>query len=356
MTFRLPDSCEAGPRPARTRVAVLYGGRSPEHAVSVASGRAVLDALNPRVHDPLPVLITAEGRWTTPGHSSAVVLDPSTGEFLRHRPGRPGYSLGRPDVVFPVLHGPMGEDGTVQGLLELAGVPYVGCGVLSSAACMDKEWSKRVAAAAGLPIAPYVVLDGPRPRAEGLLARFGAPVFVKPARCGSSLGVSPATDPAELDTAIRVASAYDIKVIVEAGVRGMEVMCGVLELAGEPVASPLAEIALDGAAFFDYAAKYAASRPQFTVPARLDHDTTRRVREMAVAAFRALGCRGLARVDCFVSGEGEVVLNEVNTMPGFTSGSLFPQMWKAAGLSYPELIDHLIRSALGSPASLRPAA
>lgn len=351
MAVRLPAR---GQGSARVRVAVLYGGRSPEHPVSVASGRGVLAALDPQAYDPLPVLITAEGAWTVPGHSAAVVLDPSSGELLGYRAGRPVYSIGRPDVVFPVLHGPMGEDGTVQGLLELAGLPYVGCGVLSSAACMDKVWGKRVAVAAGLPVTPYVVLDGPAE--HDLLERLGAPVFVKPARCGSSIGVTPAATQEELDAAVRIASAYDGKVIVEAAVRGMEVMCGVLELSGEPVAGPLAEIALDGADFFDYAAKYTADRPQFTVPARLDETTTHRVRQLATTAFHALGCRSLARVDCFVTPEGEVLFNEVNTMPGFTAGSLFPQMWKAAGLPYEDLIDHLIRDALTAPTGLRPAA
>ncbi|MFD1114749.1 D-alanine--D-alanine ligase family protein [Sphaerisporangium aureirubrum] len=336
---------------------VLYGGQSPEHAVSLASARGVLEGLNARVHEPLAVVISGEGRWATPGDSSGVVLDLSTGEFLRYGAGRAVYSLGRPDVVFPVLHGPLGEDGTVQGLLELAGLPYVGSGVLASAACMDKEWTKRLAAAAGIPIAPYAVVDGVRPTIGGLLDRLGTPVFVKPARGGSSIGVSRAATPGELDTALRVAAGYDSKVLVEAGMRGVEVMCGVLELSGEPVGSPLAEVSLDDGGFFDYDAKYASPHPHFTVPARLDDTTTRRVRDMATTVFRVLGCRDLARVDFFVTPAGKVLLNEVNTMPGFTPHSLFPQMWKAAGLGYPDLLDHLIRAALRSPATgLRPAA
>jgi len=260
------------------------------------------------------------------------------------------------DVVFPVLHGPYGEDGTIQGLLELAGVPYVGAGVLASAAAMDKEFTKKLLAAEGLPVGQWAVLRSGVPTlSESDKARLGLPVFVKPARAGSSLGVSRVDSWADLDAAIDHARQTDPKVLVEAAVLGREIECGVLEYPdGRVEASPTAEIHLGGDhTFYDFDAKYLEDVATFDIPADLPAQTTARIQELSRRAFAALDAQGLARVDFFVRPDGDVVINEVNTLPGFTPISMYPRMWAAGGVSYPELISVLIRTALARGTGLR---
>jgi D-alanine-D-alanine ligase len=261
------------------------------------------------------------------------------------------------DVVFPVLHGPFGEDGTIQGLLEMAGLPYVGAGVLASAAGMDKEFTKKLLAAAGLPAGNLVVLRREAATLTGAeRERLGLPVFVKPARAGSSVGISRVTDWADLDTAIATARAHDPKVLVEAAVVGREVECGVLELPdGTLRASLPAEIRVVGGSsdFYDFEAKYLDDVCEFDIPAKLDDSTSDRLRDMAIAAFRALDGQGLARVDFFVGEDGELTVNEVNTMPGFTPISMYPRMWAETGVDYPTLLSTLIDTALARGTGLR---
>ncbi len=275
-------------------------------------------------------------------------------------PDRAGEVFSRVDVVFPVLHGPFGEDGTIQGLLEMAGVPYVGAGVLASAAGMDKEFTKKLLAADGLPIGDLVVL---RPGAATLTAeqrdRLGLPVFVKPARAGSSVGITRVTDWSALDRAIAVAREHDPKVLVEAAVPGREVEVGVLEYPdGRVLASVPAEIRIVGGGgvspeFYDFEAKYLDDVCEFDIPAKLDDEVTERVRELAVAAFRALDGQGLARVDFFVGPAGELTVNEVNTMPGFTPISMYPRAWAVTGVDYPTLLTTLVETALARGVGLR---
>jgi D-alanine-D-alanine ligase len=358
----------------RIRVAVVFGGRSGEHPVSCVSGSSVLAHLDRDRFDVTAIGITPEGRWlqvdadaamaienrTLPQVESgaAVVLaaDPTSAALVPVGTDAPGRDALDVDVVFPVLHGPYGEDGTIQGLLELAGRPYVGAGVLASAAGMDKEFAKKLLAAEGIPGVPYVVL---RPGVPTVSAadreRLGLPVFVKPARAGSSLGVSRVDDWADLDDAVAVARRADPKVLVESAFVGREIECGVLEFPdGRLEASPTAEIRVGGGHdFYDFEAKYLDDVAEFDIPAKLPDDVTGRVREMAVAAFRALDCQGLARVDFFVADSGEVVVNEVNTMPGFTPISMYPRMWLSAGMTYPELLETLVLTALARGTGLR---
>jgi len=367
----------------RVRVAVIFGGRSTEHAISCVSAGSVLAALDGdrARYEVVPVGITAKGAWVLtsgdPGalriagralphvdSGTAVVLpgDPTVGGLVVAEGEGAGESegarvLGTVDVVFPVLHGAYGEDGTIQGLLEMAGVPYVGSGVLASAAAMDKEFAKKLLAAEGLPVGPYAVL---RPGAATLPAverdRLGLPVFVKPARAGSSIGITKVTDWSRLAAAVAVARNVDPKVLVEAAVPGREIECGVLEGlgGGPPEASVPAEIRLvSGHDWYDFEAKYLDDACEFDVPARLPSELARRVQDMACRAFTALDCAGLARVDFFLTAAGEPVLNEVNTMPGFTPISMFPRMWAASGLDYPALVDRLVQSALHRGTGLR---
>jgi D-alanine-D-alanine ligase len=260
------------------------------------------------------------------------------------------------DVVFPVLHGPYGEDGTIQGLLELAAVPYVGAGVLASAAGMDKEFTKKLLAAEGLPVGDHVVL---RPGVATLTAaqrdRLGLPVFVKPARAGSSIGITRVTAWDDLDDAIAFAREHDPKVLVEAAIVGREIECAVLELPDGTVGSSVpAEIRIVGdAAFYDFDAKYLDDVCEFDIPAKLDDDVAERLRDMAVAAFRALDGQGLARVDFFLGAGGEITVNEVNTMPGFTPISMYPRAWAVTGVDYPTLLTTLVETALARGTGLR---
>lgn len=316
-------------------LAIVYGGRSGEHDVSCKSARSILAHLDRDRYAITEVVIGRDGGWHVDG------LPVSLGDALR--------TLGRADVVFPALHGPYGEDGTVQSLLELVGVPYVGSGVLASATGMDKEFTKKILTADGLRVADGVVL---RPGADDVSpadrARLGLPVFVKPARAGSSLGVTRVDDWARLPAALDTARASDGKVLVEAGVAGREIDVAVLQHPdGTLRAGPPLEIRVAGGHdFFDYDAKYTAGEVVFDIPARLDPDTTALLQRLALRAFTALDCRGLLRVDFFLpDGGGEPIVNEVNTFPGFTAASQYPRMWQAAGMSYPDLLDTLIATA-----------
>ncbi|WP_067827107.1 D-alanine--D-alanine ligase family protein [Nocardia inohanensis] len=364
----------------RIKVAVVFGGRSNEHGISCRSARTVLSALDPERYEAVPIGITQDGTWVLGtgdmqtlapqgralpavdaqgGTAMTLSLDPSRAGGLVAADGADA-ALGSVDVVFPVLHGAFGEDGTLQGLLELAGIPYVGAGVLASAAGMDKEFTKKLLAAEGLPIGDQVVLrPGVATLSEADRDRLGLPVFVKPSRGGSSIGITKVDSWDELDKAISLAREHDPKVIVEAGIVGREVECGVLEFPdGRVEASVVAEIRMpepdntDGPEFYDFDTKYLDDVCEFDVPAKLDDDVAQEVREMAVRAFRALDCQGLARVDFFVTADGPVI-NEINTMPGFTSISLYPRMWDAAGVDNRTLVDTLISTALARGTGLR---
>jgi D-alanine-D-alanine ligase len=366
----------------RIRVAVVFGGRSSEHAISCVSAGSVLGYLDRERFEVVPVGITREGGWVLgrddpaalsirnrelpsvdeTGTALALPADPTRAGLVRLDPGRAGELLSAVDVVFPVLHGPYGEDGTIQGLLELAGTPYVGAGVLASAAGMDKEFTKKLLAAEGLPVGDLVVLRrGTATLTDAQRGRLGLPVFVKPARAGSSVGITKVDDWADLDAAIATAREHDPKVLVEAAVVGREIECGVLEFPdGSVRASVAAEIRLvgigpDGSTpeFYDFEAKYLDEVCEFDIPAKLDDATADRLREMAIAAFRALDGQGLARVDFFVREDGEIVINEVNTMPGFTPISMYPRMWAATGVDYPTLLSTLVETALARGTGLR---
>ncbi len=308
---------------SKLRVAVLYGGRTGEHEVSLNSAESVIRAMDPARYDVERILITKEGRW------QPRAISPEPG-------GNPGI-----DVVFPVLHGTFGEDGTVQGLLELADLPYVGAGVLASAASMDKDVMKRLFASAGLPVAEYVVYEtGTAPAIP-----FGYPVFVKPANLGSSVGISKVKSAADLDAALRLAGEFDHKVIVERGITGREFECSVLGNR-DPKASVPCEI-LPSREFYDYEDKYLLNKARTVVPADLTPEQTGEIQRLAIACYRAVGCEGMARVD-FLSetATGKFFINEINTIPGFTSISMYPKMWEASGLPYPALIDRLIELAM----------
>ena len=309
------------------RIAVLKGGRSSEHDVSLDSGAAVAAGLREAGHDVVEVLVQRDGRWMADGQE--VMLRAS------------GGLLGA-DAVFPVLHGPYGEDGTVQGLLELLDVPYVGAGVLASAACMDKVVFKDLMAVAGIPQVAYALVEEDR-RDEADLSEIGVPCWVKPARLGSSVGIVRVTRESELGAALDTAFAHDPRVIVEANGGGLEVECSVLGHTDRAQASQPGEIVLlKGAGWYDYEAKYAEGGMELQVPARISEAATERVRDVAVEAFRIAGCSGLARVDFFVDGEN-VLLNELNTMPGQTATSVYAKLWAASGLPYPELLDRLVQ-------------
>lgn len=365
---------------ARTRVAVVYGGRSSEHAISCVSAGSILRNLDPERFEVVAVGISPEGSWfLTDGRPEALAItdgrlpevsgasgtalalpaDPSRrGELLALGEGGGGL-LASVDVVFPVLHGPYGEDGTIQGLLELAGVPYVGAGVLASAAGMDKEFTKKLFAAEGIPVGAHVVL---RARDDTLQLedreRLGLPVFVKPARGGSSIGVSRVATWDQLDAAIEYARRHDPKVIVEAAVPGREIECGVLEFPdGRVEASSVGEIRVAGVrgredGFYDFATKYLEDAAELDVPAKVDDSVAQEVRQLAIRAFRAIDCQGLARVDFFLTDDGPVI-NEINTMPGFTTISMYPRMWAASGVDYPTLLATMVETALARGTGLR---
>ena len=352
------------PDRARIRVAVVYGGRSSEHAISCVSAGSILRHLDPQRFEVIPVGITSDGTWLrTDAHPDDLAITD------RRLPEVTGESetplalaaeiLAAVDVVFPILHGPYGEDGTIQGLLELADVPYVGAGVFASAAGMDKEFSKKVLGAAGLPIGDYVVL---RPRQDSPtaeeIARLGFPIFVKPARGGSSIGVSRVTSLDALHAAIAEARRHDPKVIIEAAINGRELECGVLEFPdGSVKASTIGEIRVaalggDDDGFYDFETKYLDDAAELDVPAILDDRIADDLRHLAIRTFTALDCQGLARVDFFLTDQGPVV-NEINTMPGFTTISMYPRMWGASGVDYPALLGTMVDTALARGTGLR---
>ncbi len=326
------------------RVAVLMGGRSSEREVSIASARSVIAALDPSRYDPVTIEIDAAGRWALAAGEQALLGEggdalpvPASGSPVMR-------ALTDVEVVFPILHGPFGEDGTVQGLLELAGVPYVGAGVAASAVCMDKDLMKAVLRANGIPVMPSVTIrDGDAP-----VHPFSYPVFVKPARLGSSVGISKVRSEAELADAIALARRHDEKVLIEEAATGVEVECGVLGNR-RPIASLPGEIVshgFGGEDWYDYSAKYDDGGMELLIPPRVDEDVARRVQEVSVDAFVATECEGMARVDCFVTDEGEVVVNELNTIPGFTATSVYAKLFEASGIPYAELLDRLIELAL----------
>ncbi|WP_203815695.1 D-alanine--D-alanine ligase family protein [Paractinoplanes ferrugineus] len=354
--------------PRKTRVAIVFGGRSTEHGISCVSAGSILRVLDPDQYEVVPVGITRDGAWvlsgdnpdslaitdrrlpeitTASGNSVVLAADPTATELIVRDPGAGVSSLAGVDVVFPVLHGAYGEDGTIQGMLEMAGIPYVGANVFASAAAMDKEFTRKLATGAGIPVGPWAVLRAGAELSEADKERLGLPVFVKPARAGSSYGITKVTDWAALDAAVATARQIDPKVLVEAAIVGREIECGVLEgeAGGSPEASLLAEIHVDGNDWYDFETKYIEGS-RYSLPADLPAPVTAQIQEYARRTFTALDCAGLARVDFFVTADHQIYLNEINTMPGMTPTSMFPLMWAATGLEYPKVVDRLIRTAL----------
>ncbi|HMJ00585.1 MAG TPA: D-alanine--D-alanine ligase family protein [Gaiellaceae bacterium] len=326
----------------RLRVAVVMGGRSSEHEISLASAGSVLAALDPARYEAVTVEIGRDGRWELGPGSLAELerMGRSAVETLPVPTSQVPATLAGVDVVFPVLHGPFGEDGTVQGLLELADVPYVGAGVTASALCMDKDLFKSVLRDNGIPVTQSVTLRSP----YGFENPFGFPVFVKPARLGSSVGISKARGEDELRAAIELAFRHDEKVLVEEFVSGVEVEVGVLGNQ-EPFASIPGEIVANSD-WYDYSAKYDEGGMDLIVPPRVPQEAIDRVQELSVQAFRATECEGMARADCFVRDDGEVLVNELNTIPGFTATSVYAKLFEASGIPYEELLDRLVKLAL----------
>ena len=353
----------------KLRVALLFGGRSAEHDVSVMSAGNVFRALDPARYDTIAIGITRSGAWLlcSPEGGAFPVAVPECGPRVVLVPGGAGRLAILPDgdgaadvsravdVVFPVLHGPFGEDGTVQGVAEIAGVPYVGSGVLGSAAAMDKDVAKRLMRDGGLPIARFLsFVRGDKPDFEAVVADLGRPVFVKPARLGSSVGVSKAGTPEEFERAITEALRHDRKILVEEYVRGREIECGVLEDEdGSLTASPPGEIVPSNRhGFYTYEAKYLDEEgAAIKVPADLVPEVSDKVRKLSIEAFRALGCESMARIDFFLREDGGLIVNEVNTLPGFTNISMYPKVMEALGISYSGLVDRLIRHALARAGS-----
>ena len=383
----------------KIRVAVVFGGRSSEHPISCASAAHVLPAIDPDRYEVVPIGIARDGRWLQvsgdPGRlaigrggelpsvedaaaaGAEIVARPggASGGLTVLNPGDVPRDLGAVDVVLPLLHGAYGEDGTIQGLLEMTGARYCGAGVFASAAGMDKEFMKLIFAARGLPIGPYVVvrdrdwaapadvraghaaMAGPeRKRVLDDISELGWPVFVKPARGGSSVGTSRATDLAGLEHAIDVARGHDPKVLAEAAIDGIEIECAVLEGTdgGPPDASVPGQVMVGGgASFYDFEAKYLATSTHMVIPAPIPDAAIAEVRRLAAAAFDAISCAGLARVDFFYTPQGQVLVNEINTMPGMTPASGFPKMWEATGLPLSQLMDRIIQTALAKKPGLR---
>ena len=346
----------------RVRVLVLFGGRSAEHDVSRVTAVAVARALDPARYEVVPVAITTDGRWLLADAARRAITagpaalpaafdidgDPvgDVGELATGRALTADSELGRVDVVFPLLHGPYGEDGTVQGLLELADLPYVGSGVVGSAVGMDKVMMKRAFAAAGLPIARSVVhRDGHDPTAfaDRVEAEVGLPCFVKPANMGSSIGVAKAHDRVELDAAIAAALAFDEWILAEEAVVGREIEVAVL--GDDPPETSVPGEIVPGAEFYDYADKYEADAAELLIPAPLSAERSAEVRDLAVRAFEACRLESMARVDCFSDERRGFLVNEVNTIPGFTPISMYPRLWEASGVPYPELLDRLVELA-----------
>ena len=355
-------------KPRKVRVGVLFGGKSGEHEISLLSAQSVMRAMDQDKYDIVPIGITSEGRWLTGGDPlkaltggqmtmhkllEAPVVYRSASEVSRALvPGARPSRIPPLDVIFPVLHGPMGEDGTVQGLLELADIPYVGAGVAASAVGMDKAVMKDVFRAHGLPVAPYLAIlrsaweHDPTAVMAQIEAQLGFPCFVKPANLGSSVGITKVHGLVELDAALVEAASFDRKLVVEAAVpQAREIECSVLGN-DNPIASVPGEIK-PGREFYDYEAKYFDENTELIIPAPISDELAGRVRDLAVRAFRVVDCAGMARVDFLLSAEtGELYVSELNTIPGFTAVSMYPKLWEASGVSYPELIDRLIELAL----------
>lgn len=367
---------------ARPRVAVLFGGRSSEHAVSCVTAAGVLGAIDQTKYEVIPIGIAKTGQWVlasgdthdwslsatslpeVASSARTVALTEIGGEhqLIVASPNEVPQELGAVDVVFPLLHGPFGEDGTIQGFLELSDTRYVGAGVLASAVGMDKHFMKVVFESAGLRVGPYIAVTDRQWRNDPETVRkrvdqLGFPVFVKPARAGSSMGISKVDSLEGLDAAIEAAREHDPKLVIEAGIVGREIECAVLEGRGTdaPRTSMPGEISVAGGGheFYDFNAKYVDDAAALSCPADLPEEAIARVRELATVAFDAVGAEGLSRVDFFYTPEGELIINEINTMPGFTPKSMYPQMWKASGLGYAELIDELIYLALHRRTGLR---
>lgn len=375
------DTARADRKP---RVAVLFGGRSSEHAVSCVTADGVLKAIDRNKYDVVPIGIAKNGQWVlaqnngaqwslsssnlpevAPAEATVALTRMGNGrrELVATEPGQLPRELGEVDVVFPLLHGPFGEDGTVQGMLELADIRYVGAGVLASAVGMDKHFMKVVFEAAGLKVGPYLAVSDRdwRKNKQAVLdeaAHLGWPLFVKPARAGSSMGISKVDRAEDLQAAVEAAREHDPKVVIEAGIVGREIECAVLQGRGcdDPRTSMPGEIVVTDTshAFYDFYAKYVGDdAAALSCPADLPEEVTQQVRRQAAAAFEAVGAEGLSRVDFFYTPEGELIINEINTMPGFTPKSMYPQMWAASGLPYPDLIDELIQLALTRRTGLR---
>ena len=367
---------------SRPRVAVLFGGRSSEHAVSCVTAAGVLGAIDQTKYEVIPIGIAKTGQWVlasgdthdwslsasslpeVAASARTVALTEIGGEhqLIVAAPNEVPQELGAVDVVFPLLHGPFGEDGTIQGFLELSDTRYVGAGVLASAVGMDKHFMKVVFESAGLRVGPYIAVTDRQWRNDPETVRkrvdqLGFPVFVKPARAGSSMGISKVDSLEGLDAAIEAAREHDPKLVIEAGIVGREIECAVLEGRGTdaPRTSMPGEISVAGGGheFYDFNAKYVDDAAALSCPADLPDEAIARVRELAAVAFDAVGAEGLSRVDFFYTPEGELIINEINTMPGFTPKSMYPQMWKASGLGYAELIDELIHLALHRRTGLR---
>jgi D-alanine-D-alanine ligase len=365
------------PLPRRLRVGVVFGGRSGEHEVSLASAASVLGAIDGARYEVVPMGITKDGQWLVGGDPLRALVD-GAGIRLALPPravgapaeagtalarvatagGLPAGAAARLDVVFPVLHGPYGEDGTLQGLLELADVAYVGAGVLASAVGMDKATMKAVFRAHGLPVVPHLVVvrhewaEGAGPLTRRVADEIGYPCFVKPANLGSSVGISKVTAAGDLEAAVRLAFAHDRKLLIERGITGREIEVSVLGNE-HPEASVPGEV-LPGKEWYDYEAKYTEGIAKLLIPAPLDAPVAEEIRRIALAAFRAIDAAGLARVDFFLGEDDRIWLNEINTMPGFTQTSAYPRLWEASGLPYPRLIDRLIGLALERHAGKAP--
>ena len=391
----------------KIRVAVVFGGKGPEHAVSCMGGGNMLGAIDRDRYEVIPVGITREGNWVLtadepgrlaisggelpsveavagPGGQIVPWADQSGRALAASAPGEIPHLLGEVDVVLPVLHGPFGEDGTIQGLLEMAGIRYVGAGVLASAVSMDKEYMKMIFKARGLPVGQHVVVrerDWPggagngapgtggaalgtggeaahpeRKRVLDAIAELGWPLFVKPARGGSSIGTSKAVDMAGLHAAIETARRYDPKVLVEAAIDGVEVECSVLEgIAGAPPDTSIpGQLLIDGGEeFWDFEAKYLDQASGMAIPAPIPADASEEIRRLAAEAFDAVSCEGLARVDFFYTSDGQILINEINTIPGLSPASYFQKMWEASGLPFSQLIDRLLQTALAKRPGLR---
>jgi D-alanine-D-alanine ligase len=344
-----------------TRVAIICGGRSSEHEISCTSAGGVLSAIDRSLYQPVLIGITKSGRWVLLPEDTSLTINngvlpvvPENAQSVTISPE--GFSVAGKsleiDIVFPLLHGPYGEDGTIQGLLEIADIPFVGSGVLASAVAMDKSFAKPIFASHGIKVAEGLVIresewQANRAELSASVATLGYPVFVKPARGGSSRGTTKVKSAAELATAIEEAHRYDPKAMVENAVVGREIECAVLDIDGKPAASVVGQIEIDPKFdFYDFEAKYLDGATSITLPAPIAEPLSSQIQQKAIEAFIALGCSGLARVDFFLTANNEVIINELNTMPGFTATSVFPKMWAATGVDYTEVITHLLKSAL----------